>query len=118
MLDLGSEVNILPKKTSEVMGKSMLDYSPIQLCMDNQYFIYLVGRLENIEVDTIGVNTIEDFEVIEIMGDKYLYPTLLGTDWDYNKYIIIDLKKDLMTFEVDGINFIQPLDPYEGNRYS
>jgi hypothetical protein len=31
MLDLGSDVNILPKKTWESMGKPKLVYSPIQL---------------------------------------------------------------------------------------
>jgi hypothetical protein len=31
MLDLGSDVNILPKKSWEVMGKPKLVWSPIQL---------------------------------------------------------------------------------------
>jgi hypothetical protein len=43
MLDLGSDVNILPKKTWEAMGKPKLVYSPIQLWMANQYCIYLLG---------------------------------------------------------------------------
>jgi hypothetical protein len=40
MLDLGSDVNIFPKKTWEAMGKPKLFYSPIQLWMVNQYCIY------------------------------------------------------------------------------
>jgi hypothetical protein len=118
MLDLGSDINILPKKTWEAMGKPMLDYSPIQLCMANQYCIYPVGRLENIKVDIAGVKTMEYFEVIEIMGEKDPYPTFLGIDWAYDNYAIIDLKKELMIFEADGVKFIQPLDPYEGPRYT
>jgi hypothetical protein len=78
MLDLGSDVNILPKKTWEAMGKPKLIYSPIQLWMANQYCIYLVGRLQNIEVDLAGVKTMEDFEVIEIMGEKDPYPSSIG----------------------------------------
>lgn len=35
MLDLGSDVNILPKKSWEAMGKPKLVYSPIQLRMAN-----------------------------------------------------------------------------------
>jgi hypothetical protein len=31
ILDLGSEVNVLPKKTWEAMGEPILGYSPIQL---------------------------------------------------------------------------------------
>jgi hypothetical protein len=40
--------------------------------------------------------------VIEIMGEKDPYPTLLGIDWAYENYVVIDLKKETMTFESDG----------------
>jgi hypothetical protein len=118
MLDLGSDVNILPKKTWEAMGKPKLVYSPIQLWMANQYCIYPVGRLQNVEVDLDGVKTMVDFEVIEIMGEKDPYPTLLGIDWAYENFVVIDLKKELMTFEADGMKVTQPLDPYRGPRFT
>lgn len=69
------------------------------------------------EVDVVGVKTHANFEVIDIMGDKDPYPTLLGIYWDYENYAIIDLKKELMIFEVDGVRVIQPLDPYQGPRF-
>ena len=47
-----------------------------------------------------------DFEVIEIMGDKDPYPTLLGIDWDYHNYVVIDLKSYTMTYEVDRIKVV------------
>jgi hypothetical protein len=59
-----------------------------------------------------------DFEVIEIMGEKNPYPSLLGIDWAYENYAIIDLKKETMTFELDGMRVTQPLDPYQGPRYT
>jgi hypothetical protein len=118
MLDLGSDVNILPKKTWEALGKPRLTYSPIQLRMENQYCIFPIGRLENVEIDVAGVKTVADFEVIEIMGDKDPYPALLGIDWAYDNYAVIDLKKDTMTFEAEGIKVVQPLDPYVGPRYT
>jgi hypothetical protein len=52
------------------------------------------------------------------MGDKEPYPTLLGIDWAYENYEVIDLKKDTMTFEADGIKVVQTLDPYVGPRYT
>jgi hypothetical protein len=118
MLDLGSDVNILPKKTWEALGKPQLVYSPIQLRMENQYCIFPVGRMENVEIDVAGVKTTTDFEVIEIMGDKDPYPSLLRIDWAYENYAIIDLKRDTMTFEADGIKVVQPLDPCLGPRYT
>jgi hypothetical protein len=89
MLDLGSYVKILPKKTWEDLGKPQLVYSPIQLRMTNQYCIFSVGRLEYVEVYVAGVKTIIDFEVLEIIGDKYPYPALLGIDWDYDNYVAL-----------------------------
>ena len=36
ILDLGFEVNLLPKKTWQCMGEPTLGYSPIQLKLENQ----------------------------------------------------------------------------------
>jgi hypothetical protein len=80
MLDLGSDVNIFPKQSWELMGKPNLVWSPIQLRLSNQYKIYPIGRLEQVEVNIDGVKTKVDFEVIEIMDDSDPYPTLLGID--------------------------------------
>jgi hypothetical protein len=82
--------------------------------MTNQYCIFPIGILESVEIDVAGVKTVDDFEVIKIMGDKEPYPTLLGIDWAYDNYVVIDLKKDTMTFEADGIKLFQPLDPFVG----
>jgi len=68
-------------------------------------------------VDVVGVITHVDFKVIGIMGDKDPYPTLLEIDWAFENYAIIDFKKELMNFEVEGVSVIQPLDPYEGLRF-
>jgi hypothetical protein len=46
------------------------------------------------------------------MGENDPYPTLLGIDWDYENLFLIDLKKETMSFEVDGMNITQPLDLY------
>ena len=113
MLDLGSDINILPRKTWEALGKPRLAYSPIQLRMANQYCILPIGRLEGVEVDIAGVKTYIDFEVIDIMGDKDPYPALLGIDWAFENYAIIDLKKELMIFEDGEVRVTQPLDPYQ-----
>lgn len=48
--------------------------------MENQYYIIPIGRFEDVEVDVGGVKTYTKFEVIDIMGDKDPYPTLLGID--------------------------------------
>jgi hypothetical protein len=78
---------------------------------------FSIGILESVEIDVVGVKTLDDFEVIEIVGDKDPYPALLGIDWAYDNYVVIELKKDTMTFEDDGIKVVQPLNPYVGPRY-
>jgi hypothetical protein len=84
MLDVRSDVNIMPKMTWEALGKPQLTYSPFQLRMANQYFIFLIGRLKNVEIYVVGVKIVSNFEVIEIMGDKDPYPSLLSINWCYN----------------------------------
>jgi hypothetical protein len=85
--------------------------------MVNQYYIFLVGRMENKKIDVAGVKNTTNFEVIEIMGDKDPYLVLLRIYWAYEKNAIIDIKRDTMTFEADGIKLVQPLDPCLGTRY-
>jgi hypothetical protein len=42
-------------------------------------------------VDVAGVNIVDYFEVIEIIGEMDPYPTLLRIDWVYVNYAIIGL---------------------------
>jgi hypothetical protein len=114
VLDLGSEVNVMTKQTSALMGKPKLIYSPIRLRMANQQAVIPFGRLEHVLVDIDGVRMFADFEVIEIVDDRCSYPALLGIDWTFNNSTVADLKKRLMTFEGDGLRVITPLDPDEG----
>ena len=55
ILDLGSKVNVLTKKTVDLMGKPRLRYSPIQLRLANQQRVCPMGRLSNVPVDIDGV---------------------------------------------------------------
>ena len=53
-----------------------------------------------------------------MVDDNYPYPALLGIDWAFDNFTVIDLKKRRMTFEGDGLRVIAPLDPDEGCRYT
>jgi len=74
--------------------------------MENQYCILPVERLEYVEVDIAVVNKYANLEAIDIMGDKDPYPTLLGLDWAFENYAVIDLKRETLTFKVDGVSVI------------
>jgi hypothetical protein len=43
ILDLGSEVNVLPKKTWKCMGEPTLGYSPVHLKLVNQHRVLPIG---------------------------------------------------------------------------
>jgi hypothetical protein len=92
ILDLESEVNVMPKKTWEDMGGPTLGYSPIQLKLENQHRVVQIGRLKGIPVDLDGVHTMEDFEVINIVDNALPYTALLGLDCDFDNRAIIKLK--------------------------
>jgi len=52
------------------------------------------------------------------MGDKDPYLELLGIDKAFENYAIIDIKRETMTFEVEGVRVIQPFGPYQGSRFN
>jgi hypothetical protein len=64
ILDLGSKVNVLPKKTWKCMGYPTLGYSMVQLKLSNQHKFIPIGRIKGVTVDLDGVCTKVDFEVI------------------------------------------------------
>ena len=67
ILDLGSEVNVLPKKMWKCMGEPALGYSLVQLKLANQGKVLPIGILKGVTIDLDGVCTMEDFEVVEIV---------------------------------------------------
>jgi hypothetical protein len=117
ILDLGSEVNVLPKKTWQCMGEPTLGYSPVQLKLANQHRVLPLGRLKGVTVDLDGVHTKADFKVIEIVDGTTPYPTLFGLDWAFENQAIINLKTRKMTFESGEYRVIAPLDPSEAERF-
>jgi hypothetical protein len=91
ILDLGFEVNVLPKATWKCMGEHTLGYSTVQLKLVNQHRVLPIGRLKGVTVDLDGVRTKANFEVIEIVDITTPYLTLLGLDWAFENQAIINL---------------------------
>ena len=118
ILDLGLDVNVLPKQTWERMGKLELQWSPIQLRMENQQKIFPMRRLQGLTVDIEGASTHTDFEVIEIVNDSNPYPMLLGIDWATEMNRVINLKNHKMIFEKKSLHVVVPLDLTEGACYN
>jgi hypothetical protein len=80
ILELGSEVNVLPKNTWQCMEELTLGYSPVQLKLSNQHRVLPIGRLKGVTTYLDGVCTKADFKVIEIVDDLTPYLALLGLD--------------------------------------
>ena len=93
ILDLGLDANAFLKQTWERMGRLALQWSPIQLRMANQQMIIPMGRLKGVTVNIEGRSVLADFEVIEIVDDNNIYPSLLGIDWAIDMSGVINLKK-------------------------
>jgi hypothetical protein len=81
ILDLGSDVNVLPKQTWEMMGEPELIWSPVHLRFANRHKIVLIGQLMGIPVNIDGVCNMENFEVIEIIDNSQPHPILMGMEW-------------------------------------
>jgi hypothetical protein len=111
ILDLGYEVNVLPKKTWKCIGEPTLGHSPVQLNLANKHRVLTIGRLKCVTVDLDGVHTMAYFEVIKIVDGTTPYPEFLGLDWAFDNQSIINLKTRKMNFESSKYRFIAPLDP-------
>ena len=98
ILDLGSDVNILKRQTWEIMEKSWLEGSPIQLRLSNPLKLLPIDRLTQVLVEIEGLITYVYFEVIDIGDDTNPYPALLGIDWAIDNQTIINFKKRILTF--------------------
>lgn len=118
ILDGGLDTNVVPKQTWEWMGRHTLQWSPIQLRMENQQKIIPMGRLQGVTIDIEGASVLADFEVIEIVDDNNPYLVLLGNDWATDMNRLIKLKKGKMIFEKKFLCIIVPLDLVEGSRYT
>jgi len=117
ILDLGSDVNALPKQMWEIMGKPMLIWSLFQLRLANQHKIVSIGRFMGVHVNIYGVHNITYFKAIEIKDNSQPYPVLMGIEWAFDNQMIINLKKREMIFEVGDLKVTAPLDLTEGKRY-
>lgn len=111
IFDLGSNANVFPRQTWVLMGKPKLQWSIIQLNMENQKKVLPLGRLSNVIVGIDRVHTTIEFEVIEIVDDSNPYLVLPGLDWEFSNMAIINMKKWKMIFESNNMRVIVPLDP-------
>jgi len=93
VLDLGSDVNAMPKKTWELMGKTKLAWSPIALKLVNQQKIIPFGRMESVWIDIECVRSKTTFEVIEIVDNNIPYPSLFGLEWAFENLTMVNIKK-------------------------
>jgi len=93
ILDLGSDVNVLSKKTWEHVDRPAFQWSPIQLHIANQQQILSMRRLQGIMVYMEGASALAYFKVIEIVDDNNPYLVLLGIDWATDMNGGINIKK-------------------------
>jgi len=64
ILDIGLDANVFHKQTWEKMGRPTLQWSLIQLRMENQHNIIPMGRLHGVTIDIEGASALDNFELI------------------------------------------------------
>jgi hypothetical protein len=117
IFDLGSDVNVLPRKTWELMGKSKLVWRLVLLRLMNQHKIILIIHLTRVPMNIDGVSSVVESKVINILDDSKPYPTLIRLEWDFDNQEIINLKRRDMVYDVGDLKVTTPLDPSQGKRY-
>jgi hypothetical protein len=90
---LGSDVNVLPRQTWEMMGKPNLVSSTVQLSFPKQHKIIPIRIFTILPINIDGVHSVAEFAVIDIMDKSQSYPNFLGLDLAFENHDIINLKK-------------------------
>ena len=116
ILDLGSDINILTKKTWEKMGKLWYVWSLVQLRLENKARVSPIDRVPHIPIEVEGLKTYAYFNIIEIVDISNSYPVMLGISRENDNLEVINFKKRVMTFENCDMRIITPLDPNEVQR--
>ena len=73
--------------------------------------------LNDVEVNIDGVKIVVKFEVMEILEDLYPYLPMFGIDWAFENNFILNLNKWCMTFELEELHVVSPVDATEGEQY-
>ena len=78
IMDLGFDFNILTRQTWESMGNPRLLWSSVQLRLANHLKVLPTSWLTQVPFEVEGMRTYVEFELIEIVDDTNMYPSLLG----------------------------------------
>ena len=85
------------------MGEPTLGWSPVQLRLANQAKVQPINRVSNLVIDVEGMRTCVEFDVIKVIYGGGAYSMLLGIGWANEIMVMINFKKQLMTFENQDI---------------
>ena len=117
VLDFGSQVNILTKKTWEKLGRPQLVKSDYCLKLADQGLIEPVGLSRNVETTIMGIYIKIDFKVIEPKEGSKSYPSLVDRPWAKKMNANISLEKDRIKLKGQGKKVIIPLHPKQGTPW-
>jgi hypothetical protein len=81
VLDEETQVNIMPERTWEAIGKPDMIPSLRGIGLFRGKLVNLCGRLTQIPMNVNGTSTEEDFEIIKFIEDNAPFTMLLGKPW-------------------------------------
>ena len=99
------------------MGNPKIVWSLVQLRLENQLKVLLVGWLPRVSVEVEGHKMYSYFEVIHIFDGTNLYLYILVIDWSIENHTINKFKNHIMSFQDPEMRLVEPLNPMEGQRY-
>jgi hypothetical protein len=81
VLDEGTQMNIMPKRTWEGIGRLAMIPSLGGIGLFRGNLVNLCGRLTQIPMTINGTSTEEEFEIIKFVADSALFTMLIGKYW-------------------------------------
>jgi hypothetical protein len=118
VIDFRSQVNVLPQDMWIRLGRPSLAPTLNYLKLTYQILIEHIGILINVETHIMGILTLIDFKVIDLVEGMPTYVALVNQPWGQQMKANIFLEKEKIKLKGNGRKTIIPLDPNEGKPWS
>ncbi|XP_074313507.1 uncharacterized protein LOC141648683 [Silene latifolia] len=103
LCDLGVSVSVIPLKVAKRIGIQALAPTTMTLKLADRSVKRPIGVLEDVPVKVGKLLIPTDFVVLDIPEDSHT-PIILGTPFLANRGVLIDVKNERLTFQIEGNN--------------
>lgn len=114
---MGVDVNLIPKRIWENLGRSTLEPTPYNISLENGSKMKTLGTWRQVKVNFKGVKKVVDFQVVTIQKTFDSFDSLLRLRWFVDSCGVINARKEEISFVDDRRIVHIPLEKNQDENY-